>query len=310
MHVVYSARDVARQVAAEWQEQLKHQRKVTFRTFLEQLRETDRGKATRWFWRVQGLPGVLERWGNGLAPAQVHVVTVPRPGGPPERAVAAVLHRARHRPGVGARARAAAATPRSARAESTLLRRVNARLKEAGLPSDQYRALVRQLVVHETLAGAAADAAGDAAPGRLRLGRGGRPGLDRLGQGRGRRRGRRPRGAAPGPAAGRRRVAATRTGPGRATSPPRPIDAIVALTLEAARRPDPDDTLTSRAAKLARLPAPMTTSVDAGRARAWAWVAHLRAGGTTPWRSWTVDRRVRPRAGTCPAPSSSSCCAG
>ncbi len=30
------------------------------------------------------------------------------------------------------------------------------------------------------------------------------------------------------------------------------VDAIVALTLEAARRPDPDDTLTSRAAKLAR----------------------------------------------------------
>ena len=30
VHVVYSARDVARQVAAEWQEQLKHQRKVSF----------------------------------------------------------------------------------------------------------------------------------------------------------------------------------------------------------------------------------------------------------------------------------------
>jgi hypothetical protein len=31
----------------------------------------------------------------------------------------------------------------------------------------------------------------------------------------------------------------------------------------------------------------MRTSVDTGHARAWAWVAHLRAGGTTPWRSWT-----------------------
>jgi hypothetical protein len=30
------------------------------------------------------------------------------------------------------------------------------------------------------------------------------------------------------------------------------LDALVAVTLEAARRPDPDDTLTSRAAKLAR----------------------------------------------------------
>jgi hypothetical protein len=31
----------------------------------------------------------------------------------------------------------------------------------------------------------------------------------------------------------------------------------------------------------------MNTSVDAGQARAWAWIAQLRAGGTTPWRSWT-----------------------
>ncbi len=70
--------------------------------FLDQLRQSDQRKATRWFWRVQGLPGVLERWGGGLPPAQVHVVTVPRPGRPARGAVAAVLHRARHRPGVGA----------------------------------------------------------------------------------------------------------------------------------------------------------------------------------------------------------------
>jgi hypothetical protein len=31
----------------------------------------------------------------------------------------------------------------------------------------------------------------------------------------------------------------------------------------------------------------MTTSLSTGRARAWSWVAHLRAGGTTPWLSWT-----------------------
>jgi hypothetical protein len=32
----------------------------------------------------------------------------------------------------------------------------------------------------------------------------------------------------------------------------------------------------------------MTTSVAAGRARAWSWIAQLREGGTTPWRSWTA----------------------
>jgi hypothetical protein len=30
----------------------------------------------------------------------------------------------------------------------------------------------------------------------------------------------------------------------------------------------------------------MSTAIDLGRARAWAWVAHLRAGGTTPWAAW------------------------
>ena len=31
----------------------------------------------------------------------------------------------------------------------------------------------------------------------------------------------------------------------------------------------------------------MSTAVDVGRARAWAWIAHLRGGGTTPWADWS-----------------------
>ncbi len=151
VHVVYSARDIARQVAAEWQEQLKHQRKVSFGTFLKRVQDTSARRSSRWFWRVHGLPGVLERWGNGLSPDHVHVVTVPQAGAPPgelwRRFCATVgidpawapIDSDRRNPSIGA-------------AESTLLRRVNARLKAAGLPSDQYRALVRQLLVHETLA--------------------------------------------------------------------------------------------------------------------------------------------------------------
>ena len=37
-------------------------------------------------------------------------------------------------------------------AETTLIRKLNRRLKDAGLPSEEYRRLVRELVVHETLA--------------------------------------------------------------------------------------------------------------------------------------------------------------
>jgi hypothetical protein len=28
-------------------------------------------------------------------------------------------------------------------------------------------------------------------------------------------------------------------------------------------------------------------ALSPGAARAWGWVAHLRAGGTTPWLAWT-----------------------
>ncbi len=250
VHVVYSARDLARQVAAEWQEQLKHQRRVSFRTFLKQIREADQRKATRWFWRVQGLPGVLERWGNGLAPAQVHVVTVPRPGGPTEelwqRFCTALGIDPAWAPRAGARR-----NPSIGAAESTLLRRVNARLKKAGLPSDQYRALVRQLVVHETLAARsemtpvtlppdAYDWAEEVAQGWIDWVKG--AGVDVVGD-----------------LDELRPVRPPADSIWQDPDRPRPrdvssaaIDAIVALTLEAARRPDPDDTLTSRAARLAR----------------------------------------------------------
>jgi hypothetical protein len=250
VHVVYSARDVARQVAAEWQEQLKHQRKVSFRTFFEQIREAEPRKATRWFWRVQGLPGVLERWGSGLPPAQVHVVTVPRPGGAADelwlRFCTALGIDPAWAPEDGGRR-----NPSIGAAESTLLRRVNARLKAAGLPSDHYRALVRQLVVHETLAARpdmvpvtlppeAHDWAEEVAQGWIDWVKGAgvdvigdleelrpvRPAADTVWQDPDRPRARDVNDAA--------------------------VDAIVALTLEAARRPDPGDTLGARAARLAR----------------------------------------------------------
>ena len=255
VHIVYSARDVARQVAAEWQEQLKHQRKVTFRTFLRQIRDTDQRsasskRATRWFWRVQGLPGVLERWGSGLPPAQVHVVTVPQPGASPgelwRRFCSALgidpawapIDSERRNPSIGT-------------AESTLLRRLNARLKEAGLPSDQYRALVRQLVVHDTLAQRpdmvpvtlpprAHDWAEEVAQSWIDYAKG--SGVDVVGD--------------------LEELRPVRPAPDvewQDPDRPRPrdvtaasLDALVALTLEAARRPDAGGTLGSRAARLAR----------------------------------------------------------
>jgi len=75
VHVVYSARDLGRAVPAAWQESIKQGRKWSFRRF---LRRTRRGKP--WFFRAFDMPSVLEAWGARLPPGRVHVVTVPRPG--------------------------------------------------------------------------------------------------------------------------------------------------------------------------------------------------------------------------------------
>jgi hypothetical protein len=73
IHVVYSARDLARQAPAGWQESVKQGRRWKYGRYLKRARE---GRS--WFARAFDLPTVLSTWGNGLPPDRVHVVTVPR----------------------------------------------------------------------------------------------------------------------------------------------------------------------------------------------------------------------------------------
>ena len=79
VHVVLTARDLARQITAEWQEHVKHRSTASFPDFVRSLREDE--SRTTWFWQVQDFAGVLERWGSALPPERVHVVTVPPAGG-------------------------------------------------------------------------------------------------------------------------------------------------------------------------------------------------------------------------------------
>ena len=83
------------------------------------------------------------------------------------------------------------------------------------------------------------------------------------------------------------------------------VDALAAMTLEAAQRPDPGSTLRARV-RAERRAAAAAVSDPAHRAAPGAWVAHLRDGGTTPWRSWAGT--AEPAAPwSSPARSSSSC---
>ncbi len=250
VHVVLTARDVARQVPAEWQEHVKHRRRVSYARFVRRLRTSDARKGDKWFWEVQSLPEVLGRWSAGLAPERVHLVTVPQPGAAPDELwlrfcrvlgidpAWAPRDSERRNPSIGT-------------AEATLVRRLNRRLQEAEYDHADYRSLVRELVVHQTLAdrpdmdritlppdawdwadeiaeswldwvtGAGIDVVGD---------------LDEL----------RPRRPEEGE-------------PWHDPDRPRPsdvadaaLDALVAVLTETARRPDPDEQVSQKVARLAR----------------------------------------------------------
>lgn len=75
VHLTYSARDLARQLPAAWQESVKWGRGWGFRKFLAAVEEGDIS-----FARALDLPGVLQRWGVDLPPERIHVVTVPKRG--------------------------------------------------------------------------------------------------------------------------------------------------------------------------------------------------------------------------------------
>lgn len=150
VHLVLSARDLARQLPAEWQENIKHRRTLGYGAFLDQIRDPDRTEEiAQWFWGVQELPDILDRWGATLPPEHVHVVTVPPPGA----AYSVLNDRLAHvfglDPGLlrptGDRANASLGV-----AESALIRDLNERL-DGVLASRHYRQFVREGLVHRDL---------------------------------------------------------------------------------------------------------------------------------------------------------------
>jgi len=78
VHVVVTARDLQRQIPAEWQEHVKHRSSTTFSEFVREVR--DGGPASRWFWKVQDSASICRRWGGAVPPQNIHVVTVPPQG--------------------------------------------------------------------------------------------------------------------------------------------------------------------------------------------------------------------------------------
>lgn len=85
VHVIYTVRDLARQIPSVWQEDLKNRHTLSFTEFVRGLRsdEPNPHKLVELFWRFQDPVGVLRRWSADIPPERVHVVTVPAAGSAP-----------------------------------------------------------------------------------------------------------------------------------------------------------------------------------------------------------------------------------
>lgn len=85
LHLVCTARDLARQVPAVWQEDIKNRHVLSFSEFVSGVRgDPDAHWLSDLFWERQDLPAILRKWAADVPPERVHLVTVPPPGQPVE----------------------------------------------------------------------------------------------------------------------------------------------------------------------------------------------------------------------------------
>lgn len=147
LHIVYTARDLTRQLPAAWQEGVKQGQRWTFARFLERFQNE-----RIWFYRVFDFPSVLTTWGTDLPPAQLHLVTVPPEGADVPRdelwrrfAAACDIDPAwapHEGPG---------ANRSLGMAETQLIRRLNRRLERSQRPGGKYDGLIRTMLAESVL---------------------------------------------------------------------------------------------------------------------------------------------------------------
>jgi hypothetical protein len=152
VHVVVTARDPARQAVSEWQEGVKHGRRLTFEQFRRRVLdgEGDSGYARK-FHAAQDLTAVLERWGSAVPRDHVHVLCVP-----PAPAAQQELWRAFGEvvgfdASVLEPAGASSVNASLGTGEVDLLRRVNEALDKR-IAQPAYGAIVKQVYARELLA--------------------------------------------------------------------------------------------------------------------------------------------------------------
>lgn len=85
VHLICTARDLARQIPAVWQEDVKNRHVVHFADFVAGVRgDPDPHWLSELFWERQDLPAILRKWAADVPAERVHVITVPQPDQPSE----------------------------------------------------------------------------------------------------------------------------------------------------------------------------------------------------------------------------------
>jgi hypothetical protein len=80
VHVVITARDLARLVPAGWQQQIQQRKTMTWKRYLQSVQE-ETGPSGH-FLRSHDIADIAARWAPDLPPNRVHIVTVPSPTAP------------------------------------------------------------------------------------------------------------------------------------------------------------------------------------------------------------------------------------
>jgi hypothetical protein len=89
VHVVVTARDLARVLVSQWQEDVKNDHSWTWRTYVDAAKDPEQASQLPavGFWRRADPVRVCDTWAAVVGAERVHLVTVPPPGAPRETLV-------------------------------------------------------------------------------------------------------------------------------------------------------------------------------------------------------------------------------
>ncbi len=153
VHVVFTARDFARQLISDWQEHIKHKHTVTLEQFVADLVTLglDAPKPFgEMFWGMHDPSYVLQRWAAFTSPERIHVVMVPQPGAGRHALWRRFCAVTGLEPDLYD-ADAERANPSMGVAETELVRRMNFDVQ--GMPAETYDPLVRKILAEDILGG-------------------------------------------------------------------------------------------------------------------------------------------------------------